>query len=60
MTRRYYTVFMPWLARALQKRGFELVDVQPNYKKPEYAVYKFEDSGALQRAVFQIMKERQS
>ena len=54
----YFTVYMPWLARELQKRGFELLDVQPNIHNPKRAVYKFENSGELQHAIFEITKHK--
>ena len=53
-----YTVYMPWLARALQIRGFKIVRVKPNKNNPEVAVYQFVDSVELQEAVYEIVKER--
>ena len=53
-----YTVYMPWLARALQIRGFKIVRLKPNKNNPEVAVYQFVDSVALQEAIYEIVKER--
>lgn len=53
-----YTIYMPWLARALQIRGFKIVRVRPNKSNPERAVYQFIDSVELQEAVYEIVKDR--
>lgn len=53
-----YTIYMPWLARALQIRGFKIVRVRPNKSNPERAVYQFVDSVELQEAVYEIVKDR--
>ena len=53
-----YTVYMPWLARALQIRGFKIVQVIPNKNNPDVAVYQFTDSVALQEAIYEIVKKR--
>ena len=52
-----YTIYMPWVARKLQEKGFELIRVEPA-KKTKYNVYIFKDSAALQAALNEILKER--
>lgn len=51
-----YTIYMPWVARKLQEKGFELIRVEPA-RKTKYNVYIFEDSAAFQAALNQILKE---
>jgi hypothetical protein len=48
-----YTVYTKWVAYELCKRGFKIIDVQPNPHKPEFDCYIFEDSKALRT----VMKE---
>ena len=51
-----YTIYMPWVARKLQEKGFELIRVEPA-RKTKYNVYIFEDSAAFQAALNQILKK---
>lgn len=50
-----YTVYMPWLARSLQERGFKMIRVTESKKKPGMAVYQFLDSPELQMAIREII-----
>ena len=49
-----YTVYTRWVAVELRKKGFKIVEVQPNPNKPEFDCYLFEDSKALQQAMKEI------
>ena len=39
-----FIVYMPKIAAALRKRGFKILEVIPNEKKPQFDAYVFEDS----------------
>lgn len=41
----YKKIFMRPLAVELRKLGYRIVQVEPNYRKPELDVYTFEVSG---------------
>jgi predicted CoA-binding protein len=49
---------MPRVARALQEKGFKIIKVKPNDKKPQYSVYMFEDTPAFQEALSEILSNR--
>lgn len=53
-----YTIYMPWLARGLQERGFKMIRVTESKKNPGKAVYQFIDSPELQLAIRQIVNEK--
>ena len=56
-----YTIYMPWLARSLQEKGFKIIRVTESKKKPGIAVYQCIDSAELQAAIrelIQIKKNR--
>lgn len=53
-----YTVYMPWLARELQFRGFKMIRVTESKKKPGFTVYQFIDSPELQLAIGEALKNR--
>ena len=55
-----YTVYMAWMARALQRRGFKIVRITENKNKPGYSVYQFIDSPQLQNAINQIINEKKN
>lgn len=55
-----YTVYMSWMARALQRRGFKIIRVTENKNKPGYSVYQFIDSPALQLALNEIICEKKN
>lgn len=50
-----YAIFMPKIARALELRGFPVVKMAPNYKRPQFWVYYFEDSVELRQALSEIL-----
>lgn len=53
-----YPIFMPQIAFKLEKRGFKLIKIAQNKKKPEYNVYYFEDTLELHQALVEITKRR--
>ena len=50
-----YTIYMPWLARSLQEKGFKMIRVTESKKKPGVAVYQFVDTPELQQAIREII-----
>ena len=42
---------MPRVAAALRELGFQIIKTTPNFKKPQYDVYWFEDTPALHNAI---------
>lgn len=53
-----YPIFMAQIAFKLEKRGFKLIKIAPNKKKPEYNVYYFEDTLELHQALIEITQRR--
>ena len=53
-----YTVYMPWLARALQRQGFKIIRITESKNKPGFSVYQFVDSPELQAAIDNILQNR--
>ena len=47
-------IFNRRLALALRKKGFEIIKTEPNFYKPEFDVYIFNDSVELQSALTEI------
>ena len=47
-------IFNRRIALALRKKGFKIVKTEPNFYKPEFDVYIFENSDALQSALTEI------
>lgn len=47
-------IFNRRLALALRKRGFDIIKTEPNFYKPEFDVYIFNDSDELQSALTEI------
>lgn len=47
-------IFNRRLALALRKRGFEIIKTEPNFYKPEFDVYIFNNSVELQSALTEI------
>ena len=48
---KHYIVFSRQMARKLRKNGFEQIGIGRNKKRPEYAVYLFEDTNELRSAI---------
>lgn len=57
-----YPIFMRQVALKLEKRGFKLLKIEPNKKKPQFNVYYFEDTIGLHNALVEIAarKNKQS
>lgn len=53
-----YAVFMQWVAFQLEKRGFRIIKMRPNRKKPEYNIYYFEDTMELHKALMEITQNK--
>ena len=45
-----FVVYMPRIAVELRKKGFKILKVIPNEKKPQYDAYIFEDSTSFREA----------
>lgn len=54
----YFTVFMPWLAQELQKRGFKIEKIAENTKRKGCSVYQFENTAELQEAIYEILNKK--
>lgn len=55
----YFTVYMPRIAAELVKQGFPIAKTELNEKKPDFLVYKFEDTSEFKQALNKIFeKER--
>ena len=46
----YKKVFTRWIAVELRKQGFNIIDVEPNHKKPQLDVYIFQDTPEFKQA----------
>lgn len=55
-----YTVYMSWLARALQKQGFKIIRITENKKKPGFSIYQFLDSPEFQKALNTIIEQKKN
>ena len=47
-------IFNRRIALELRKKGFKIIKTEPNFYKPEFDVYIFEDSGDLQSALTEL------
>jgi len=54
----YYIVYSKKVARELERLGFVVVMVEPNTKYPDRAVYKFEDTAELRKAIFPLINRK--
>lgn len=54
----YYVVYSKKVARELERKGFVVAAVEPNTKYPDRAVYKFEDTAELRRAIFPLINRK--
>jgi len=58
MDKPYYPVHMRWVAFALEKRGFPIMKIMPNKKKPEFNVYFFEDTLDFHKALIEVSQKK--
>jgi hypothetical protein len=54
MKDKTYRIYSRWLALALRKKGFKIVNTDINEYHPEYTVWIFENSPELQAAITQL------
>ena len=54
MTNKTYRIYSRWLALALRKQGFKIINTDINEYHPEYTVWIFENSPELQAAITQL------
>lgn len=52
-----YTVYMPWIAVELRKRGFKIIKTVINEKKPQFDAYVFDNTDELQQAMSEITRK---
>lgn len=52
-----YKVFKRSVAIELRKRGFKILKAEPNYKKPQYDVYFFEDTEEFRNALSEVARD---
>lgn len=55
-----YTVFSRRVANILEKKGFRIVKMEPNYKDEKYLVYYFEDSVEFRDALRPLINKNQT
>lgn len=53
-----YRIYSRWLAVELRKRGFKIIGTDINEYHPEFTVWIFEDSEALQAAIPELNSAR--
>lgn len=53
-----YPIFMRRIAFRLEMRGFKVIKVEPNKKRPQYNVYYFEDTKELHDALFEVARNK--
>lgn len=52
-----FIVYMPKIAKALSKKGFKIIEVIPNPKKPQYQAFVFEKTQEFLLAFTQIAND---
>lgn len=52
-----YRIYTRWLAYALRKQGFKIIDTDINEYHPEYTVWIFENNDQLQAAITELNKQ---
>lgn len=53
----YYVVYSKKVARELERQGFIVQKVESNIKYPTRAVYFFEDTAELRRAIYPLINK---
>ena len=53
----YYIVYSKKVARELERQGFIVQKIEPNTKYPSRAVYFFEDTVELRRAIYPLINK---
>ncbi len=49
-----FTVYMPRIASRLMSRGFKVIEIIPNPKKPQYRAFVFEETQDFLKAFTEI------
>jgi hypothetical protein len=52
-----YKIFKKSIAIKLRKKGFKVIKTEPNYKKPEFDVYFFEDTSEFRKVLNEIAND---
>lgn len=52
-----YKIFSRSIAIELRKKGFKIIKTEPNYKKPEFDVYFFEDTPEFREVLNKIVNK---
>ncbi len=55
-----YGIHSAAVAHELMFKGFKLIKVEPNKKKPQFSVYHFEDTVELQLTLTKILERRKN
>lgn len=53
-----YAIMSLWLARELESKGFKCIETGPNYYKPGFQVFYFEDTNDLRATVNELKKRK--
>lgn len=53
-----YPIFMRRIAFRLEMRGFPVIKIEPNKKRPQYNVYYFEDTKELHDVLFEVTRNK--
>lgn len=53
-----YPIFSRRIVFKLEKMGFTVISIAPNYKKPGLKVYYFEDTVQLRAAARQLINQK--
>lgn len=51
----YYVIYSKKVANKLERLGFKVIKIEPNYKDPTRAVYFFEDTPELREAILPLI-----
>lgn len=58
METKTFIVYMPRIAAELRKKGFQILEVIPNIKKPQFDAYVFEDCPDFRKAFSEIVNHK--
>ena len=53
---KFYRIYSSRIAGLLRQRGFKILGVEPNLKKPQYDVFLFEDTEELRKNLTALSK----
>jgi len=55
---KLYPIFMRRVAFRLEMRGFKVIKIEENKRKPQHNVYYFEDTLELHNALFEVTRNK--